>query len=124
MLIIISKFQTQDQRKTPRTQDQRKNSTYFTYFNNFIVHISSYVYGYVYRHKTNHSLLCIRNNVKIEAYNSNTGVATLTNKLRFVLTVSSKEHRVKHPVSCLLIPWRVIAIKWPFVVMISQSNAK
>ena len=40
------------------------------------------------------------------------------------LTVSSKEQRASAPVSCLLMPWRVMAIRWPLAVMMSQSNAR
>lgn len=40
------------------------------------------------------------------------------------LTVSSKEHFMSGPVSWRLMPWRVMAIRWPRHVMVSQSRAK
>ena len=40
------------------------------------------------------------------------------------LTVSSKEHLASAPVSCRLIPWRVIAIRWPLAVITSHSSAR
>jgi len=36
-------------------------------------------------------------------------------------TVSSKEQRIRAPVSCLLIPCLVIAIKWPLAVITSHN---
>jgi len=40
------------------------------------------------------------------------------------LTVSSKEQRASAPVSCRLMPCRVIAIRWPLAVMTSHSSAR
>jgi len=39
-------------------------------------------------------------------------------------TVSSNEQRIKAPVSCLLIPCLVMAIRWPLAVMTSHSKLK
>ena len=39
-------------------------------------------------------------------------------------TVSSKEHRMSAPLSCLLMPCLVMAMRWPFAVMTSQRSAR
>lgn len=39
-------------------------------------------------------------------------------------TVSSNEHLIRAPVSCRLMPCRVMAIRWPLAVITSHNNAK